>query len=213
MFALMFALARMASAAWVGAAVLFVIVAVDQTLYVKDSSDFFLEKVEAEPPAPTSGEGATPQSAETPSTVLKSVSVDKNTRTRLNAQFAARRFRLYYYTGGALIGLAWISSLFLRRRYLKASRWMLVMVFLSGAAGMIAYDWLKVYRPLQGWNLTIMDKPEVVDDTRFQTLHEHSRMVNGAQVLLTLMASLLLCLPGTRPDQPTMLMKRVREED
>ena len=33
MFALMFALARMASAAWVGAAVLFVVVAVKQTTY------------------------------------------------------------------------------------------------------------------------------------------------------------------------------------
>ena len=138
---------------------------------------------------------------------MKPVPVSEEVKTRLVAQFAELRFRLYYYTGATLVGLAWFSSLFLRRRYLKASRWVLVMVFLSGAAGMMAYDWVKVYRPLRGKNFQIMENPQVVDDGEFKTLHEHSRMVNGVQVLLTLLGSLFLCLPGTRPEQPTMLMK------
>jgi hypothetical protein len=212
MFALMFALARMASAAWVGAAVLFVVVAIDQAKYVKESDSFFIEKVPANAPITPPTEATPPADGEQPPVVMNLVPVGKDVRIRLNAQFAERRFRLYYYTGFSLVGLAWFSSLFLRRRYLKASRWVLVMMFLSGAAGMMAYDWLKVYRPLRIMNFTIMDKPEVADDTGFQTLHQHSSMVNGAQVLLTLLGSLFLCLPGTRPDAPMVMMKRRPEE-
>ena len=57
-----------------------------------------------------------------------------------------------------------------------------------------------------------MHKPAVSGDTGFQTLHQHSRLVNGAQVLLTFLAALFLCLPGTRPDAPTVMMKHRPEE-
>lgn len=195
MFALMFALARMASAAWVGAAVLFVIVAVDQTKYIK-SDDLIVEM------EPAADAGAATEAEP------KALAVAPDIKTRLIAQFARRRFELYYVTGGILIGVAWFSSLFLRRRYLKASRWMLVMVFLSGAAGMMAYDWRAVYGQLKAENELILRNPQVAEDGKFQTLHEHSKMVNGAELLLTFVGSLLLCLPGTRPEQPTVLMKR-----
>jgi len=204
MFALMFALARMASAAWVGAAVLFVLVAVDQTNYIKQSPGFFVEKAAA-PVA----EQLAPAASGTPARAAVPVSEDG--KTRLVAQFAERRFRLYYYTGATLLGLAWVSTLFLRRRYLKASRWLLVMVFLTGAAAMMGYDWLKVYQPLQSKNLQIMENPQVADDGEFQALHEHSRMVNSAQLLMSLLGSLFLCLPGTRPEQRTMLIQQSRE--
>jgi hypothetical protein len=203
----------MASAAWVGAAVLFVIVAIDQTKYIKESPDFFLETSLAS--APASPETAPQPSAGTDAEAppATKIPVDADGRTRLVAQFAGRRFDLYYLTGGILVGLAWFSSLFLKRRYLKASRWMLVMIFLTGAAGMMAYDYRQVYGQLKVKNEQILKNPQVAEDGQFQTLHEHSKMVNGAQVLLTLLGSLFLCLPGTRPDQPTVLVKRAREEE
>ncbi len=172
MFALMFAVARMASAAWVGAAVLFVFVAVKQTkTYMPESG--------AVDPA----------------------------RDRLVAELALQRFPLYYQTGAILVGGALFCASGLSRRYLKHSRWLLVMAFLAGAAALMAYDWFNVYKPLEAIMQRTIADPAGPKDPAFETLHRHSEVVNAAQVLLTFFASLCLCLPGTRPEQPTILIK------
>lgn len=214
MYALMFALARMASAAWVGAALLFVMVAVKQTDYIR-SDEFALE--ETANMVDASGPTASDSSAPDESGVARQAAaagpsgrpdLKADAKTKLIAHLAGPRFPLYYVTGATLVGLSWFASLFLRRRYLKFSRWVLVMMFLTSAAGMMAYDWQKVYKPLNALNADIIKNPQVTEEGQFETLHRHSMLVNGVQVLLTLLASLCLCLPGTRPEQPTILMKQ-----
>ena len=193
MFALMFALARMASAAWVGAAALFVVVAVTQTTYLM----------------PKSSDGA-PASVEETSIggPLPPLQLDALQRKHVIAVLALQRFPFYYWAGGGLLGVSLLSSAFLRRKYLKASRWAFVMLFLMGAGGLLAYDYQYVYKPLAGMTLKTAINPGAEVESAFATMHEHSKQVNGAQLVLTFLASLLLCLPGTRPEAPFVMVKQ-----
>ncbi|OAI51767.1 hypothetical protein AYO47_06825 [Planctomyces sp. SCGC AG-212-M04] len=193
MFGMMFALARMASAAWVGAAVLFVVVAVTQTKHF----------------SPKEAEGAT-ESTDAAGTLVPPAQLDAQLRKHVVAQMALLRFPFYYWAGGILLSVSWVSAVFLRGTYLKASRWLLVMLFLSGACGLMAYDWHRVYRPLQEMTAKMANDPSAEPDPMFATLHEHSKQVNGAELALTFLASLLLCLPGTRPEPRTMLVKQAQ---
>lgn len=193
MFALMFALARMASAAWVGAAVLFVVVAINQTRYFS-------------PPKEASN---APSAYETDAAQLPPhLRLDNLQRKHVVAEMALVRFPLYYYAGGSLLGISLFSAAFLRRRYLKASRWSLVMLLLLSAGAFLAYDWQKVYKPLHWMTQRAAANPAEEVDPLFETLHEHSKQVNGAQLLLTFLASLLLCLPGTRPEPTVVMVKK-----
>jgi hypothetical protein len=191
MFGLMFALARMASAAWIGAAVLFVVVAVTQTKHFS--------------PQEAKGGGEATYAA---GILVPPPQLDAPLRKHVVAQMALLRFPFYYWAGGILLGLSWVSAVFLRGTYLKTSRWLLVMLFLSGACGLLAYDWQNVYRPLESLTEKIASDPSAEPDPMFGTLHEHSKQVNGAELALTFLASLLLCLPGTRPEPRPMFVKQ-----
>ena len=193
MFALMFALARMASAAWVGAAVLFVIVSVSQIRH--------FDPQRAEPAA------AAPEESNAGEKLPPHLQLDTLQRKHVIAQLALLRFPFYYETGAVLLGVSLFSAAFLRRTYLKASRWTFVMVFLMGACGFLAYDWQNVYQPLRHITQKIANDPAAEVDPLFQTLHEHSKQVNGAQLVLTFLASLLMCLPGTRPEPSIVFVK------
>jgi hypothetical protein len=199
MFALMFALARMASAAWVGAAVLFVAVAIKQTIYYTPPEPGEVED------RPVALAPVTPARDNDPPS-------DRQLRNQIVARLALMRFPFYYYTGAGLLGTAFVSSFFLRRRYLKYSRWMIVMVCLAAACGMLGYDRLKVYPQLAGMTDHRISYPELERNPEFDTLHWHSELVNGSQLLLTFVASFLLCLPGTRPDSPSILVTKSRDQ-
>ncbi|HVJ87298.1 MAG TPA: hypothetical protein VM452_16695 [Caulifigura sp.] len=186
LLALMFTLARMASAAWVGAAVLFVVVAVDQTRHLSPPKSETPQPAEVVPAA-GEGSGGTAE-----------LTVPQ--RRRLVADLALRRFDFYYQAGGVLLGVSLLSSLGLRRRYLKASRWLFVIVFLGGASALLAYDYWKVYPPLRQFTATIVAQPQDEPGPTFTALHQQSMQVNSIQLLLTLLGSLLLCLPGSRPE-------------
>ncbi|QDT57376.1 hypothetical protein Pan44_54450 [Caulifigura coniformis] len=193
--AFMFALARMSSAAWIGAAVLFVIVAVDQTNFYK-------------PPKPLD-DAAAQLTAESSDVVPPNdLPTDDSVRRQIVARLAIERFPHYYATGSLLLGISFVSSLFLRRRYLKASRWALVMLFLIGAGGMMAYDYYEVFVPLNKLTLKVLENPSNEFTVEFDLLHQHSKMINAAQLLLTFLASFLLCMPGTRPEQPVILVQQ-----
>jgi len=189
--AFMFALARMSSAAWVGAAVLFVVVGVDQTRFYKggDSSNA---------PAAQSTEESPP----------KDLPSDPLIRKQIVARLAVERFPHYYTAGSALLGVSFVSSFFLRRRYLKASRWSLVMLFLLAAGGMMAYDYFNVFIPLNDMTLKVLENPANEHPSEFDTLHQHTEMINAAELVLTFLASFLLCMPGTRPEQPVILVQQ-----
>jgi hypothetical protein len=191
MFGMMFALDRMASAAWVGAAVLFVVVAVTQTKHF----------------SPKEPDRAA-ESTDAAGTLVPPPPLDAQLRKQVVAQMALLRFPFYYWAGGILLSVSFVSSIFLRGTYLKASRWLLVMLFLTAACGAMAYDWQKVYQPLQAMTEKMAKDPDAEPDPMFATLHEHSKQVNAAQLALTLLASLFLCLPGTRPEPRTVLVKQ-----
>jgi hypothetical protein len=72
----------------------------------------------------------------------------------------------------------------------------------------MAYDWQKVYQPLRAMTENMAKDPAAEPDPMFTTLHEHSKQVNAAQLALTLLASFFLCLPGTRPEPRTVLVKQ-----
>ncbi len=265
MFGLMFAMARMATAAWVGAAVLFVVVGITQVQYLKSSSVEAVLRVDdsepaAEAPAteskpdgstpaqeeagvagnasspalasqnrPTApADGKAPEMAKLPNSDPASTepsepkSVQSGTtradaepneayrmqKLKLVAMLTQQRFVYYYWTGGILLGLSWWwCCLPLGRRYLKHSRWLLVMFLLSGACATFAYDAYLVYRPLNSRTQQAIENPSILLAADFITDHEHSRQVNAFELILTALASLFLSLPGTRPDRPTVVVK------
>jgi hypothetical protein len=225
LFGLLFALARIASAAWVGAALLFVLVSIDQTKFIKGP------KQEAGAVSKTAGETAPASTQPVPASptnllqaiqpregdsvvLMRDLRASKQNRGRLNAELALLRFSYYYWTGATLLAVSWGSTVFLRRRYLKFSRWALVMILLTAGAGLMAYDLKTVYLPLSQLMHDAVYPPadrdeqvDVLESPQFEQAHRESMYMNGAQVALVFLASLCLCLPGTRPEAPTIIVQ------
>lgn len=202
MYGMLFALARVASAAWIGAATLFVIVAMQQAAYLEQ----------------------------------KPRGISNHLKALLMDDLALLRFPAYYVVGGALIGAAILSLLLIGRRgYLKLSRWLIALGCLTAAAGLMAYDYRMVYRPLvttilsdqkssglepfvpsSGFNKSGAVGPappatspeEYTRSPQFAMWHEHSKLVNEIEILLVLAATLTLSWPGTRPTQHTVMMRK-----
>lgn len=101
-------------------------------------------------------------------------------------QLASLRFPAFYAFGFTLVLLGFISSVFLwflqsdRRRGLGA-----IVALGVAALATMAFDYLHIYLPLDD----LMAKPDARGLPEFQKLHEWSKYINFASLLLILIAS------------------------
>lgn len=113
---------------------------------------------------------------------------DSTVKNRL----ALLRFPTYYVFGFVLVGLSLFCLAMLWRSPLIA-RWRqsLATLLVAGSLGVMAYDYVQVYKPLEG----MVTPPEEAKPAEFQTLHRRSEIVNSVHVGLCLAAAILVCWP------------------
>lgn len=112
-------------------------------------------------------------------------------------QLAALRFPAFYAFGFTLVLLGFISGVLLR--FLQSDRrhsLSIIIALCVAALATMVFDYLHVYLPLDD----LMAKPDARELPEFQQLHEWSKYVNFASLLLILSAA---CISVAEPKRPS----------
>ena len=104
----------------------------------------------------------------------------------------AIRFPPYYCYGAVSLGVALIGILFSGPLWKQAHvRWGLVCVLITIGMSLMTIDYFVVFNPL----LEMITPPGQPRPQNFQQLHQVSEMINGAGLLVSLLAALLANWP------------------
>lgn len=104
----------------------------------------------------------------------------------------AIRFPPYYRFGGISLGAALIGVLFSGPLWKHAHvRWGLVSVLITIASALMAIDYYVVFTPL----MEMITPPGQPRPQKFQELHQASEMINGAGLLISFVAAVLVNWP------------------